>query len=405
MILSRYITKISAVPAALAASALLWGCAADEADAPKVPSQEADAQLVLRLALPSVSRDATRSVDYAPTDDELRVSALRILIFPTGEADAECVVNSPLMLPERMPVAGAQNNASDVITYTFGGFEEGSSYKIYVVGNIPHDDLRDIVKFSELQNVLLDYSKQLPQAGNLPMIYEEEADATFSIAKNPTAPVEKTLDMKFACVKMSLNLLFDKEYTPAGGTNVGTLYGENGFKPTAITLSNITEETPLLILGQTAKVAGAQTLEVLPLGGFYTAWDDVPANANKAHADIITPGTAAAAGFGDYADSWLWHHTFYLPENYSSTADGQLTLQLEGKLTDADGNETTASVLFDPVKIGVEDVDDGVSATELPRGSYYEVVGRIVSKELDAGQLEIYVKAGQWTVERDTFEF
>lgn len=62
-------------------------------------------------------------------------------------------------------------------------------------------------------------------------------------------------------------------------------------------------------------------------------------------------------------------------------------------------------MLFEPVKIGVADPDEGVAATDLPRGSYYEVVGHIASKKLDAGQLEIYVKGGEWTVERDTFEF
>ncbi len=404
MILSRYITKISALPVALAASALLWGCAAEEADSPRVPSQEADTQLVLRLTMPQTGNEVTRSTDRTPANVELNVSALRILIFPNdADADPECVVNSPLMLPDKMHVAGAQGDPSDVITYTFGGFSEGS-YKIYVIGNIPHDDLRGIVKLSELQGVMLRYSSQLPVAGNLPMIYEEEKDATFTIAPNPTAPAEATLSLKFACVKMSLNILFDKDYTPAGSTdNVGTLYGDNGFKPTAVTLSNVTESVPLLILGQKGKVEGAQTLGLLSSGAFHTDWTETPANADK-DADIITPGPKEGADFGAYADSWLWHHTIYLPERYTST-DGQLTLQLEGKLTAADGTETTASVLFEPVKIGVADPDEGVAATDLPRGSYYEVVGHIASKKLDAGQLEIYVKGGEWTVERDTFEF
>ena len=408
MIFSRYINRIAAGTLTAALAAMLWGCATEDFDPMRVTTtdqNDPETQLVLRLAVPGAADTGTRSVESRPTDDELEVKSLRLLIFPSEDGNkAQAVVNTPLMIPSKMAVVGDEENEGSTLTYTFKGFEQEKDYLIYVAGNIPHNVLSGVVTLEELKKVKLDYTSTLPIPGELPMFVAESCDNTFRIEKSATGPTPKELNLEFACVKMQLNLIFDKTYEVENeGTTVGTTYGDNGFKPTAITLSNVTETTPLLHKGnELLAPAGSRTQSLRDKGGFYTDWTDTGKNNDKD--DRITPGTAAGEGFTGYADNWLWQYTFYIPERYTRTGD-QLELKLEGKLTDKDGKELTASVLFDPVKIGVTDTDDNVAVTDLPRGSYYEVIGHIASRNLDRGELEIYVKPGEWITVRDEFEF
>ena len=392
MILSRYITKISAVPAALAASALLWGCAADDFDPVHDPSAgyDADTQLVLRLAVPQGETPVTRSVPSAPTKQELAINALHILIFPASGGEA--VVNRPLMIPSEMAV----DPDKGTVTYEFGGFTAGKGYKIFVLGNIPHDHLYAISTEEALRKYIMDYTAELPEAGNLPMVYEETGESTFEIDENPTAPVVKSLSMKYACVKMKLNLIFDRDHTTSEGQTVDALYGVNGFKPTTLKLNHVSEKAPLVIYDNKELVEGDRTLDLLGSGAYYTSWTENHEN-DKTGDDIITLGEEATGTFTGYADNWLWQQTLYLPERYTATEGGQMEFELEGTLTAATGEELNATVKFEAVTVGVEDKADNVLATDLPRGSYYEFIGKIASKEVEGNRLNATVTLKDWT--------
>lgn len=391
MILSRYITKISAVPAALAASALLWGCAADDFDPVHDPSAgyDADTQLVLRLAVPQGETPVTRSVPSAPTKQELAINALHILIFPASGGEA--VVNRPLMIPSEMAV----DPDKGTVTYEFGGFTAGKGYKIFVLGNIPHDDLYAISTEEALRKYIMDYTAELPEAGNLPMVYEETGKSTFEIDENPTAPEVKSLSMKYACVKMKLNLIFDRDHTTSEGQTVDALYGVNGFKPTTLKLNHVSGKAPLVIYDNKDAVEGDRTLDLLGSGAYYTSWTETPDN-DKTGDDIITLGEEATGTFTGYADNWLWQQTLYLPERYTATEGGQMEFELEGTLTAATGEELNATVKFEAVAVGVEDKADNVAATDLPRGSYYEFIGKIASKEVEGNRLNATVTLKKW---------
>ncbi|MDE5662636.1 MAG: hypothetical protein K2I37_01190 [Muribaculaceae bacterium] len=391
MIFSRYINRIAAGTLTAALAAMLWGCATEDFDPMRVTTTEdydPDTQLVVRLAVPQGAVPATRSVNSAPTSKELDINSLRILIFPAGGGD--CVVNSPLMLPDELAVDPEEGS----VTYQFKGFTPGQAYKIFVVGNLPHDALAAISTEAKLREYIMDYTKKLPEAGNLPMIYEETGESTFEIEQNPTAPVKRTLSMKYACVKVKLNLLFDPDYELADGKKLGDLYGTAGFKPTTISLSHASEKAPLLIYNQKGKVEGDATISLKDRGAYYTSWTETPDNANKSD-DIITLGDAAGGAFTGYAGKWLWQETVYLPERYTETGE-PLTFNLEGKLTDAEGNVQNSTVKFESVAIGVADEADGVADTDLPRGSYYEFIGHIASKELEGARLNASVTVKKW---------
>ena len=378
--------------AALLAGAMLWGCAADDFEAlhPSDGGHAADTQLIVRLAIPKgEAAPATRAVDSKPTNDELQINSLHALIFPAvGDGTAKAVVNRPLMVPSDI-----SDPEASTVTYEFKGFEKDKGYKVYMIANFGHG-FNDNITENELKEIILDYTSTLPQAGNLPMVFEPTGESTFHIPAEPTPePITTDISLKYACVKMKINILFDKDYIISGSKTLGDVYGTRGLRITNVQLNHVSEKSNLItdkssVSGdRTLKFVGSDATTDLSPAKYYSTWT-YEADPSSDTKDQMEPGESTSA---PGADSWLWQQVVYLPERYAETGD-QLELQLEGELT---GAATGTKVLFEePVKIGVEDGD--VAATDLPRGSYYEFIGRVAGMNLEGQELKATVNLKSW---------
>lgn len=246
MNISRYIrTKaaglltLSAILGGLGASLMLPGCAADDFDGLRDKTEySSDTQLLITLAIPQgeqIPATLTRAEESAPETDELKINSLRLIIF---KESGQAAVNRPLLIPSEMPV-----NPNKSVIYEVNGLTAGEKYRMYIVANmgeaVTFDGDTDFTE-SNLKEVMIDCTSQWPTPGNLPMIYEGEELIT--APEIGQGPLKKTLSLKYACVKVRMNLIFDKDYE-----RTGINYGEQGFVPVSMTFSHASTKAPLLI--------------------------------------------------------------------------------------------------------------------------------------------------------------
>lgn len=402
MITSRYIRKKAAsilcgvtLLGGSAGMLMLYGCTADDFDAIKgiQADYDKDTQLVINLAIPQGEElsEMTRAAEVSPAyDNELQVNSLRLLIFPKGGGAA--VINRPLLIPEASQFGK--------ITYQVSGLTPDKNYRMYVIANM--GDAAAMSSLAEnsrtegkLREILMDYTSQMPQPGNLPMIYEPANDDTyFTAPKIGNTPLQEDIVMTYACVKVKFNLIFDKD----GNTTTSTNYEDQGFKPSSVKFSHISTKTPLVINSDTQvqkeKIQGDAEISV-PLTGensvcYFTSWTNNPLHNNTYKEQITDPSGATKTP--NFADKWLMQYLVYLPERYD--ASKQLTMTLEGNLTDKNGTALSTKCNFDPLKIGVD--DSGVAETDLKRGCYYEVIANITKKDVDGVPLDATIKKMDW---------
>ena len=395
MNISRYIrTKaaglltLSAILGGLGASLMLPGCAADDFDGLRDKTEySSDTQLLITLAIPQgeqIPATLTRAEESAPETDELKINSLRLIIF---KESGQAAVNRPLLIPSEMPV-----NPNKSVIYEVNGLTAGEKYRMYIVANmgeaVTFDGDTDFTE-SNLKEVMIDCTSQWPTPGNLPMIYEGEELIT--APEIGQGPLKKTLSLKYACVKVRMNLIFDKDYE-----RTGINYGEQGFVPVSMTFSHASTKAPLLInaAGQKDLIEGDKGGALTLAGSFYDSWTETPGGTSDTK-EIITVTGAGSEKPASYSGKWLSRHTIYLPERYAESEDDQLTFTLEGKLADKNGSQLESTKLnFEDLKVGV--ADEGVKATDLPRGSFYEIVARVTSKELEGNPMEATVSRLEW---------
>ena len=338
---------------------------------------------------------------YNATVDECQINDLRLYAFPVDGSNGKLVAeNLPAPLASMML---EENIANYQLTI------EPGTYHIYVVANMS-DVLKaqdqNINSEEKLKNIVLNYSPLGAQPGmpvctNIPMIYEPK-DINGRTAETEIKATDKSAtviaNLKFTCVKVKLNLIFD----PAEAT----VFSGKSFSIKNILAQQLSPSTSLCWDGkfsQTkvdddyAKGFDSKEYEVNSnsnSNGLYyqgDAWTRNNENANINDKDVITlnEGATGSANPTNAADKWLFQGTYYLPERYIANASQQSRLAIGGSI---DGNIDNKYI----IPLGHKQNES--STTELPtfpRGTYYEIIGNI--KSLGNMTLDCNVSVKDWT--------
>ena len=348
--------------------------------------------------------DASGLPTYNATVDECQINDLTLYAFPTNEGK---------LLVETLPAPLATMMAEPHVANYQLNIEPGT-YHIYVVANmnkVLKDQNQNIVSEEMLKNIVLNYFPSGAQPGmpvctNIPMIYEPKDVygniIDTKIEKSGKKYTEVAANLKFTCVKVKLNLLFDP-------TAEGSAFNGNSYIIKDILAQKLSPSTTLSWDGAFSKPASsvsqdyangfenkvyATSSEASNKGSYYKAgdWTEDAANANVNNKDIITlvhDATPTPAP-QNAADKWLFQGTYYLPERYIAEASQQSTLKVNGSVN---GNIEN----YYKIKLGHRQDESSTSkeVPTFPRGTYYEIIGKI--KSLGNMTLNCNVSVEDWT--------
>lgn len=343
--------------------------------------------------------DASGLPTYNATVDECQINDLTLYAFPTG--------NEGKLLVETLPAPLASMMLEEHVANYQLNIEPGT-YHIYVVANMNKVlSGQTIQTEDELKKIVLDYrptsTPGMPVCTNIPMIYEPEKDATGKLAETViTAAGDKytevAANLKFTCVKVKLNLIFDPN-----DAEVATNFGGKLFSINSISADKLSPFTHLYWGGkfETPTWPNNEDKEAYKDGipstlyeaserpnVYYTDWTDnksLPATNNKD--DIVGTGTAKDAP-DNAADKWLFQQTYYLPERYISSESDRSYLTINGNVGGSAVNN---------YRINLGHKKDETSTTEVPvfpRGTFYEITGAI--KTLGNMELDCKVSVKPW---------
>ena len=340
--------------------------------------------------------DASGLPTYNATVDECQINDLRLYAFPIDGKGKLVAENLPAPLASMML---NENAAEYQLTI------EPGKYHIYVVANMS-DVLKDknITTENDLKKLVLGYTSTLtpglPISTNIPMIYEPKDNGKTAETEIKATDKSATViaNLKFTCVKVKLNLIFD----PAEAT----VLSGNRFLIKNILAQQLTPKTSLCwdgnfsqsqVSDEYAKGFESKEYEVNSTSnsnGLYyqgdDAWTRNDDNANINDQDVITlnEGATGSANPTNAADKWLFQGTYYLPERYVANASQQSRLAIEGSIN---GNIDNKYI----IPLGHKQNES--STTELPtfpRGTYYEIIGNI--KSLGNMTLDCNVSVKDW---------
>lgn len=332
---------------------------------------------------------------YNATVDECQINDLRLYAFPVNNHGKLVAENLPAPLASMML---DENIANYQLTI------EPGTYHIYVVANMS-DVLSNqtIEKEDDLKKEILNYGfgtkPGMPVCTNIPMIYEPK-DINGRTAETEIKATDKSAtviaNLKFTCVKVKLNLIFD----PAEAT----VFSGKSFSIKNILAQQLTPKTSLCWNGKFSQsevskeyAEGFESNQYDAANnknGLYyqgDAWERNDANANINDKDVITlnEGAKGSANPTDTTAKWLFQGTYYLPERYIANASQQSRLAIGGSI---DGNIDNKYI----IPLGHKQNES--STTELPtfpRGTYYEIIGKI--KSLGNATLDCNVSVKDWT--------
>lgn len=377
----RHIRHIyTLIASAAIGAAMLTGCSNEEIDAPR-PSQTATpgTQLVINLAVPETMETASRAEgdDSDPTmpitGNEGKINSLRLIAF---SADGTTVINRGLLIPEEMPVS-----PNKTAIYEIRDVKPGD-YNIYLVANL-EQYVTGIKTEQALKDVIINLDGQNQLApGNLPMVYEPSGKVTIPSSAT-TNPAVATLSLQFACVKVKYDLLFDKTLNQ-------DIFGNNGMVINSVTVDNVAKTAYLV----TNKDKHAETRDgVSGNGKHYNAYTETPDNAHRHGVNVINASQPSSTGRPSAPTTkWAYEGIIYLPERYA--ADKQTTLKISATVTDPTGADGNVRCRY-TIPLGA--YDDDPDCKELPRGTYYEVIGKI--KGLGEAELDATIVAKDWMEE------
>lgn len=337
--------------------------------------------------------DASGLPTYNATVDECQINDLTLYAFPTG--------NEGKLLKKTLPAPLASMMLEQHVANYQLNIEPGT-YHIYVVANMNKVlSGQTIQTEDELKKIVLDYrptsTPGMPVCTNIPMIYEPEKDATGKLAETViTAAGDKytevTANLKFTCVKVKLNLIFDPN-----DAEVATNFGGKPFSINSISAEKLSPFTHLYWGGKFEAPSWAdkdykdgfssntyQTSEGPAV--YYTEWtDNRSASATNNNDDIKGTGDAKNAP-DNAAEKWLFQQTYYLPERYISSESDRSYLTINGKV----GNSAVNNY-----RINLGHKKDESSTTPVfPRGTFYEITGAI--KTLGNMELDCKVSVKPW---------
>ena len=361
------------------------------------PNSSSNLQVLVPLVHSNGTRagesDPAENLTYNATEEECRINSLRLFAFPIDGKGT--LLNEYLGAPgTSFYEPGNFEGGVDVATYTLR--IAPGTYRIYVVAN-----MEDVLKGQtidtedKLKKVVLNYLPEgkpgMPACGNIPMIYEPLKDTNITGDSKTTDIVA---NLKFTCVKVKLNLLFD----PADSEMQEALK-TNGLKINDITANNLSQSTSLVWGGKfyasdkedvsgiiSPQIMYKQSSEASAAGSFFSDWTRDDTNKNKSNADVITAVGTAAAAPSNIKDKWLFQGTYYLPERYIKTNDQQSFLTLSSMIGANDNSYN--------IPLGHTDNPEKPRRT-FPRGTYYEIIGKI--KSLGNMTLNCNVSVEDWT--------
>lgn len=348
--------------------------------------------------------DASGLPTYNATVDECQINDLTLYAFPTGNG------NEGKLLVETLPAPLATMMVEPHVANYQLNIEPGT-YHIYVVANMNKVlSGKTIQTEDDLKKIVLNYvdggEPGMPVSTNIPMIYEpKDVNGNIidtKIEKSGKKYTEVAANLKFTCVKVKLNLIFDP-------TAEGSAFNGNSYIIKDILAQKLSPSTTLSWDGAFSKPASsvsqdyangfenkvyATSSEASNKGGYYKAgdWTEDATNANVNNKDIITlvhEATPTAAP-QNAADKWLFQGTYYLPERYIAEASQQSTFKVNGSVNGNIENNYK-------IKLGHRQ-DESPTSTEVPtfpRGTYYEIIGKI--KSLGNMTLNCNVSVEDWT--------
>lgn len=340
--------------------------------------------------------DASGLPTYNATVDECQINDLTLYAFPTG--------NEGKLLKKTLPAPLASMMLEQHVANYQLNIEPGT-YHIYVVANMNKVlSGKTIQTENDLKNIVLNYvagtESGMPVSTNIPMIYEpKDVNGNIidtKIEKSGDKYTEVAANLKFTCVKVKLNLLFDP-------TAEGSAFKGKSYRIKDILAQKLSPSTTLSWNGAFSNSNVSQdyangfenevyatSSEASNKGGYYKAgdWTEKADNANVNNKDIITlvQGATPTAAPQNAADKWLFQGTYYLPERYIANASQQSTLKVNGFVNGSFENNYT-------IKLGHRPTSTEVPT--FPRGTYYEIIGNI--KSLGNMTLDCNVSVKDWT--------
>ena len=341
--------------------------------------------------------DASGLPTYNATVDECQINDLTLYAFPTGNEGGKLLVETlPAPLATMMVEPHVANYQLNI---------EPGTYHIYVVANMNKVlSGQPIQTEDELKKIVLDYrptsTTGMPVCTNIPMIYEPKDDAGNLAETEINAAGDKytevAANLKFTCVKVKLNLIFD-----SSNPEVTTNFGGKSFKINRISAEKLSPFTHLYWGGKFETPTWEDNaynkiykdgIKSTPYEAssraavYYTDWTDnraQPATNNKD--DIVGKGTATEDPV-NAAEKWLFQQTYYLPERYISSEADRSYLTIYGKVGDSAENN---------YRINLGHKKDGTSTVPVfPRGTFYEITGAI--KTLGNMELDCKVSVKPW---------
>ena len=349
--------------------------------------------------------DASGLPTYNATVDECQINDLTLYAFPTG--------NEGKLLKKTLPAPLASMMLEQHVANYQLNIEPGT-YHIYVVANMnkvlsgPTIQTED-----ELKKIVLGYGvgtePGMPVSTNIPMIYEpKDVNGNIintKIEKSGDKYTEVAANLKFTCVKVKLNLIFDPNIK-----EVKTNFGGKTFSINSISAEKLSPFTHLYWGGKFEtptwpnnedKEAYKKGIPSTPYEAssgaavYYTDWTDnrsLPATNNKD--DIKGTGTATE-NLVNAADKWLFQQTYYLPERYISSVSDCSYLNINGNVGGSVDNNYR-------INLGHKK-DETSTVPVFPRGTFYEITGAI--KTLGNMDLDCKVSVKPWEMETISADF
>ena len=385
----------------LSLAALLLAACTDDADVYNTPASS-EGNLCVYVPVTREGDAITSSLSssnptYNASVEECQINDLHLYAFPVGSEGT--FLSQELLAPQ----------ANEMLNEQVARYQlqiKPGTYHVYVVANM-EDALKGttINTEADLKKVVLSYNPNnpmsttgMPVAGKIPMIYEPKAaDGTTTsviIKKTDTTPQTVVANMRFTCVKVCLNLVYDPN-----AEGVSSALQTNGMIINDVKAERLSPSTKLLWDGKfsnpslDASSTYAEGFESSlyehdsATGVYYSDWEEDLTHVNDNNNNIITPKSAVPSSSVSIKQKWLFRATYYLPERYVAEAAQQSALKIGGSVA---GNKNSYNI-----NLGHrQDESSTKEVPTFPRGTYYEIVGRL--KSLGNIDLDCVVGVKDW---------
>ena len=388
--------RLADILLSLAALLLLAACT-DDADVYNTPASS-EGNLCVYVPVTREGDEVKSSLDpsnptYNASVEECQINDLHLYAFPVG-------VNGTFLSQELLAPEANEMLYEQVARYQLQ--IKPGTYHVYVVANM-EDALKGTTINTEddLKRVVLSYAPMskpgMPVANNIPMIYEpKEVDGTTTnVIINNTDTKTVAANLRFTCVKVCLNLVYDPN---AAGVSPAL---KKGMIINDVKAERLSPSTNLLWNGKFSNSSvssiyaegfGSTLYDLASAtgtGAYYSAWTEDLTHLNENNNNIITVNGTGVAKLDPVGakQKWLFRATYYLPERYVAEASQQSALKIGGIVA---GHNNSYNINLGHRK-------DETSTTEVPtfpRGTYYEIVGRI--KSLGNIDLDCVVGVKDW---------